>query len=374
MPPKPPLKHRWSLRHNYLAGITAGDWVRLLRTNRIDAAYAHRGAFVSLLSLVNAWHRRRESDRFDAAIRSTPLAAPPLFILGHWRSGTTHLHNLLALDSEQFAFANTYQVVNPQTFLTTEAVNTRRFAWMVPPRRPMDNMALSFQSPQEDEFAPCLMSLRSPYLGISFPRREDYYHRHLTFRDADPGDATAWLDAFEWFLKKLTLHTRRPLLLKSPTHTARVRMLAERFPGARFVHIHREPAAVFQSCRHFYDTAMWHTYLQRPDPEAIEPRILRRYRDLHDALFSDLPTLPSNRFHEVSFDQLERDPVATVASIYEALHLDGFERLRPRITAYAEGLRGYERNRFDTLSATTRARIRTAWEPIYSRWGYTLEA
>ena len=28
------LKHRWSLGHNYLAGISAGDWWRLLRENR----------------------------------------------------------------------------------------------------------------------------------------------------------------------------------------------------------------------------------------------------------------------------------------------------------------------------------------------------
>lgn len=367
-----PLKHRWSLGHNYLAGITAGDWVRLLHANRVDATYAHRAALISLLSVVNSWHRHRESGRFGAAIRATPLAGPPLFILGHWRSGTTHLHNLLALDTEQFAFANTYQVVNPHTFLTTEAVNTRRFAWMLPPKRPMDNMALSFQSPQEDEFAPCLMSLRSPYLGISFPRRQAHYDRHLTFSQADPGDATAWLDAFEGFLKKLTLHTGRPLLLKSPTHTARIRLLSERFPGARFVHIHRHPEAVYQSSMHYHDTATWHTYLQRPDRSAVESAVVRRYAELYGAFLEAAPLLPPGRFHEVSFDQLERDPLRTVADIYGALGLDGFERIRPRVEAYTAGLRGYVRNRFAPLPASTRERLRTAWEPIYHRWGYAV--
>ena len=58
--------------------------------------------------------------RWHAAIEATPCR-PPLFVLGHWRSGTTHLHNLLAQDIDQFAYANTYQVINPHTFLATEA-------------------------------------------------------------------------------------------------------------------------------------------------------------------------------------------------------------------------------------------------------------
>src|SRR6267154_4300919 len=128
MPTK--LKHRWSLGHNYLAGISAGDWWRLLRENRfaVDPPYWHRALFITLTSVINSYCRRKEEKRFGAVVEKVEITRPPLFLLGHWRSGTTHLHNLLALDTDQFAFANTYQVVNPHTFLTTEEVNTRRFA------------------------------------------------------------------------------------------------------------------------------------------------------------------------------------------------------------------------------------------------------
>jgi hypothetical protein len=167
---KPALKHRWSISHNYLTGITAGDWWRLLRQNgfAVDPVYWHRAAFVSVLSLANSFYRRREEKKHDAEIAATTIQQPPLFILGHWRSGTTHLHNLLAQDDGGFAYANTYQVVNPHIFLTTEEVRTRRFAKLLPDKRPMDNMALSFESPQEDEFAPLLITLLSSYLGVSF--------------------------------------------------------------------------------------------------------------------------------------------------------------------------------------------------------------
>ncbi len=218
-----PLKHRWSVSHNYLAGITAGDWWRLLCQNRfaIAPAYWHRAAFITLASLMNSYHWRSEQRCYGEAIEQVQITHPPLFILGHWRSGTTLLHYLLAQDVSQFNFANTYQVVNPRTFLSTEEMFTRRFAGLVPATRPMDNMSLSFGSPQEDEFAPLLLTLHSLYLGISFPRRLDDYARYLTFRNAPRNEIEQWQRAFEWFCKKLTLKNDKALILKSPAHTAR---------------------------------------------------------------------------------------------------------------------------------------------------------
>jgi hypothetical protein len=95
------LKHRWSLGHNYLAGITAGDWWRLLRVNgfAVDPVYWHRAAFVTVVSLINSFYRRKEERLHGQAVRAVAVTEPPLFVLGHWRTGTTHLHNLLAQDS-----------------------------------------------------------------------------------------------------------------------------------------------------------------------------------------------------------------------------------------------------------------------------------
>ncbi len=371
---KTTLKYRWSVGHNYLAGITAGDWWKLLRENRfrVSPAYFHRAAFVSLLSGFNSWARRNEERRFHGKIEATGITRPPLFILGHWRSGTTHLHNLLAQDDLGFAYPNTYQVVNPHTFLTTEDANTRRFAWMIPPKRPMDNMALSFQSPQEDEFAPLLTSLLSPYLGISFPREAGRYNRYLTFENATPGEIQQWKEAFTWFLKKLTFKYDRPLLLKSPPHTARIRLLLEMFPDAKFVHIHRHPEDVFRSFRHYYDTAMWHTYLQVPDRSLVDSEIIERYRTLYNAYFSALPLIPSGNFHEVSFRQVEEDPAGTISEIYQQLSLPGIDQALPKVRSYAATLKDYEKNRLPPLDETTKQLLRDAWSGIYRRWGYEI--
>lgn len=369
----PPLKHRWSIANNYLAGITTGDWLRLLRENdfAVDPAYWHRAAFITAASVMNSHFRRKEEQLFGERIDRTEIQ-PPLFILGHWRSGTTHLHNLLARDKRQFAFANTYQVVNPHTFLSTEETNTRRFAWMVPKTRPMDAMELSFQVPQEDEFAPCLMSLRSLYLGISFPRSEDDYARYLDFRGVPQSEVDEWKRAFTGFLKKLTFKYDRPLVLKSPPHTARIRLLLEMFPDARFVHIHRHPYQVFRSCRHYFDTATWFSYLQKPDPGLIDDRIIRRYTRLHDAYFAECGLIPEDRFHEIRFDDLESNPMETMRTLYQKLDLKAFDTFEPELRSYLDSLAGYRKNRFDELETPMLQRIASEWKRSFETWNYPI--
>jgi hypothetical protein len=370
-----PLKHRWSIANNYLAGICAEDWRCLLRDNRyaVDAVYWHRAAAITLLSFVNSLYRRQEERRFGPELEKVRITRAPLFVLGHWRSGTTHLHNLLALDSDQFAYPNTYQVVNPHTFLTTEEVNTRRFAFLVPPKRVMDNMALGFRSPQEDEFALLLTCFRSLYLGISFPRREEHYAKYLTFRDAAPAEIAQWQAALLRFAKKLSFkYGDKALVFKSPPHTARIRLLLEVFPGARFVHIHRNPYVVFRSFQHYFDTAMWYTYLQRPDLDGVDRRILDRYNVLHDAFFEARRLIPPAQYHELAFEDLERDPLAQMRLLYQKLALPGFDNVRPKLQRYLRSIEDYRKNRYDELPAPVRQAVATSWRRSFEEWGYPI--
>lgn len=366
------LEHRWSLGHNYLTGITFGRWLKLLAQNRfkVSPAYLHRAVAITAASIGNSGFATIENMRFAKQIASAGPLKAPLFVLGHWRSGTTYLHDLLAQDQAQFSYANTYQVVNPLTFLTTENALTRLLSGMLPATRPMDNMALSFKSPQEDEFAPLLMTGASVYLGSSFPKHMDHYENHLSFETADPKMRTAWQAAFLQFCTKLSLKNPNPLVLKSPPHTARIKMLLEIFPDARFVHIHRDPYRVFQSQRHFFDTAGWYTYMQKPDLDQIDSGILRRYVAMYDAFFADRHLIPPERFCEVRYDALVRDPVGEVEKIYTALSLSDFAGFQPELQTYVDSLKGYEKNSFTDLSKTDRAKVATAWHRSFKTWNY----
>jgi hypothetical protein len=366
------LKHRWSLGHNYMTGVTFGIWWRLLVQNRfrLSPAYFHRVLVITLASLANSAIAILENWRFGRTIDQVRITQPPLFILGHWRSGTTLLHDLLAQDSAQFNFANTYQVVNPLTYLTTERVITRLLPGLLPEKRPMDNMPLSFTSPQEDEFAPLLMTGLSVYLGVSFPQTGADYEKYLSFRTVPRAEIDTWKAAFLRFCKKLSLNDPRALLLKSPPHTARIRTILEIFPDARFVHIHRDPYTVFQSQRHFFDTAGWFTYLQAPILAAIDEGILQRHETMYDAYFEDLALIPPGQFAELRFADLETDPVTQVAAIYEKLGLRDFDTFRPKLERFVASLSGYQKNRFSPLDADARQQVANRWQRSFAVWGY----
>src|SRR5687767_13430189 len=95
------------LRHlgpGVLGGVTTRGWLRLLRGNRfaLSPRYLLRALAVSHQSAWNSvlgWYEER---RYDSRVNNVAVP-PPLFVLGHWRSGTTHLHNLLTIDA-RFAF------------------------------------------------------------------------------------------------------------------------------------------------------------------------------------------------------------------------------------------------------------------------------
>lgn len=327
------IPYQWQLQGNYLTGITWGHWWSLLQQNKfqIPKEYWYRVGAISLTSGLSTLVGWLESKRYDREIAAVELPADPIFILGHWRSGTSLLHELLALDTEHLAYPNTFQTMSPKTFLLTEKLWTQWFAGLVPEQRPMDNMSIGFESPQEDEFALSLVAGKSYYMAFSFPQAEAYYERYLTLQNVSSEERQQWQETLQWLLRKLTLKYRRQLVLKSPPHTARIRLLLELFPRARFIHIHRHPYRVFQSMQRYFATAGWLSYLQKPNLQAIDTGILRRYKILYDAYFEQKDLIPAGQFCDVRFSDLEQDPIRQLKTIYHTLDLPYSEEFETRL-------------------------------------------
>ena len=361
---------RIQLMPNILAGATFRQWFAMLRDNRfaVDIPFWPRAALLTATSLFNSAAGLCENIVFRRSADRTRIE-PPVFVLGVWRSGTTLLQNLLCVD-RRFAYANYYQVLYPNTFLCTERYLRGFVEHCMPNTRFQDNMPVSCSEPAEDEVATCMLARRSMLMSWVFFRNQAYYDRLLTFRNASKSEIAEWQAALLLFVKKLTLKYRRPLVLKSPGHTGRIRLLLELFPSAKFVHIFRNPYDVYQSSDHTLRKIAPLMALQRPEFSNIQHRNIRQYAELCDAFFDERDLIPDGNLHEVRFEDLEKEPLAEMAKLYECLGLPPFDEVREDLAEYVQGLRGYERNRFSDLPDGLKDRIAREWRRSFEEWGY----
>jgi hypothetical protein len=143
-------------------------------------------------------------------------------------------------------------------------------------------------------------------------------------------------------------------------------------PDARFVHIHRDPYTVFQSSVHTFTTGLPYGRLQRTDGVDWAERIIRQYRELYDAFFEERGLIPAGRIHEMSFQELEKEPLGEMRKLYEALDLPEFAKVEPALRTYLDSLSGYRKNVFRELAPELRGRIAGEWRRCFEEWGYPM--
>jgi hypothetical protein len=347
-------------------------WMRLLSRNRfaVGWSYLYIAVVVTLVSIFHTLLRWLQRQWYGSQLDRVPIKNAPLFIVGHWRTGTTLLHELLILD-ERHTFPNTYQCLEPNHFLLTEGLVKRYLGFLIPSRRPMDNMKAGWDRPQEDEFALCMMGQPSPYLMIAFPNRPPMDQDAFVIESLSPRQRDAWKNAFLGYLRLLTFRDSRRLILKSPTHTCRIRTLLELFPDARFVHIVRNPYVVFPSTVNLWRT-LAHTHgLQTPTGQGLEEYVYRTFTLLYEKLEEGRRLVAPSHYFELRYEDLIADPLGQMRALYEHLGLGDFEQVRPHFETYLAGNRDYQTNRYPSLPPQTRAEIARRWGPVIQRYGYT---
>lgn len=345
-------------------------WLRLLVRNRfaVGLPYLYIAVIITFVSAVHTVLRLLQDLIYGRAVHRTRLPQPPLFILGHWRTGTTLLHELLILD-ERHSYPTTYECLEPNHFLLTEKLFTRWLHFLMPSRRPMDNMKAGWDRPQEDEFALCMMGQPSPYLTIAFPNHPPQDQQWLDLVGLPRGAVASWKRALLLFLQRVTYRNRRRLVLKSPTHTCRLPVLLELFPDAHFVHIVRDPYVVFPSTVNLWKSLYETHGLQRPTFAGLDEHVFTTFTRMYQRLQETRGLVPPGRFHELRYEDLVADPIGEMRKLYERLGLGEFEAVLPRLKAYLEANADYKTNRYP-MTPELRQEIGRRWGDVIRRYGY----
>jgi hypothetical protein len=352
-------------------GMRTSTWLSHLAANRFDVSLAKlpTAASVTAVTLFNSALAGIDSLVYRRRVSQVQLKAAPLFILGHWRSGTTFLHELLIRDPAH-TFPSTYQCFVPHHFVFSESWVTPWTKRLLPSRRPMDNMAAGWQRPQEDEFALENLGQPTPYLSMMFPQRGPVYPEYLDLRDLTPQQITAWQDALDEFFRRITYRDNRRIVVKSPAHTARVRILLEMYPDAKFVHIVRNPFDIFASTVNLWKSLNEVQRVQATgDQKWIEEYVLDGLERMYEAFEADRQLLGENQLFELRYEDLVEDPADQLRQIYQQLELGDFASVEPAVAGHLAEVKNYRTNHYN-LNEETLDRVLNRWSAYIKRYGY----
>ena len=327
---------------NTLVGTDWKTFNEITRGRVIDPAYKGKFRLTKAVCRLLSVLKPMQDKRYEKLLANKPLEHDPVFILGHWRSGTTFMHNVFSCD-KHFGYNTTYQTVFPHLMMWGQPFFKKNMSWLMPDKRPTDNMELAVDLPQEEEFALCNMMPYTYYNFWFLPKHmQEYADKYLLFNDITDEELKTFEEVFTKLIKISLWNTHgTQFLSKNPPHTGRVKELVKMFPNAKFIYLIRNPYTVFESTRSFFTNTIKPLQLQEISAKELQDNILSVYAKL------------------------------LTQEIYQKLSIPGFEEARADIEAYVNKKKGYKKNKYQYKPETVEL-VEKNWSFALEQWDYKL--
>ncbi|MEE4259688.1 MAG: sulfotransferase [Bacteroidales bacterium] len=359
------------MKHSYLLlGITSGKLSRLLVKNGFSFTpkIIFRIFFLAQSSLWASIFKRSEKRKLKKKLEKYEMPEDPVFIIGHWRTGSTFLHQLMSLD-DQLVAPTVFQVSVPDSFLVSEKYYKPVMTRAMRPKRPMDNVALGFYEPQEDEYALVKLAPESPLEKLIFPENKTYFLKN--YDDFMPSDETRekWKNALYNFCKRLSYPSGKRVLLKNPFHSMRIPLLLEMFPGAKFIHIHRHPYKVVPSTIHMWKIVSKENKLKSKKLGFEVQDVVFVLNRMLSTIRQQMNLIPQDAKAEVHFRELQNNPVETLKQVYHQLGLNYSPAFDAKLNARLSDMKLYQKNNYE-LSETDKKIIKNGLKEHFEHYNY----
>ncbi len=344
--------------------LTSGAWRQLRRNWQLPASSMLLWQTMGPGSVLSVVATLQEAVSREQLAKANLTGA--LVVLGYWRSGTTLLHELLCLDT-RYTYPTTHACMNPHHFLFSEESALGRGG--ISAQRPMDEMEVRPASPQEDEFALLSLGARSPYESLIIPSVLPEALKLTDPRDLSPTEQKHWCEVFRSFLAGVSVRgAGKPVILKSPTHGARVATLRGLLPDARYILIVRDPMTNFESVVRMW-RKMFETYAfgSIPADDEIREAVLADRLRFESKLAAASSDLPANRLAVLTYEALIADPIARIEEIYANLEIGEFAPVRDAMVTELARRSGY-RAKGALPSGLWQDRLRREWAPLLEQY------
>ncbi len=351
-------------------GVRLVPWLRRLAANRfrVSPSRIPRAAAITLASAAGEVLAFLQWATWRRGLAAARIEADPIVILGHWRSGTTLLHELLACDP-RLCPPTTAQCACPTHFVLSEQFAHDWLGFLLPERRPMDAMRMGYDRPQEDELALCNLGLPSPWWIVAFPNEPPPDSAYTDLEALSQLERQRWVRTWTNFLRHIQFEHRGRLLLKNPLHTYRVPLIREVFPQADFIHIVRDPHDLVPSCLHFWRSMFDQYGLQRATGVHLEDQVFQSITAMDARLTTTWPTIPEPQRLRIRYEELVADPLGVLQMIYAHFGWPGVEEAETGWRSYLAAQRSYQPNRY-AVDEPLQKRITESLEAVRSRYGY----
>lgn len=298
------------------------------------------------------------------------LDQPPIFVVGHWRSGTTLMHDLFSEDPN-LAYPTTFECFLPHHFLLTEGKLDRIAKGLLPKHRPQDDVPVGFDRPQEEEFAMLMLGQGSPLITMAWPRLGPADTEYLDFEGLPDEKVKSWAKAYMWFYRRLMLKHGKPLVMKTPANAARIKVLSELFPDARWVFIARNPLKVFPSTVKLWRALYSAQGLHNPPrlESWLDDYVLDIFERFTKAYERHRHLIPQENLVEIRYEDFVKDPLEAMRSIYQKLGIEGFDEAEGPMRTFLSDRSDHKVSSY-RLPKPLAKRVAERLKPFIDRYGY----
>ncbi len=326
-----------------LMGSSLINYIKVILSNNISSGYYLHIFLTFLVVLLISPFQLIDKIIFFFK-RNNHKKKDPIFIIGHWRSGTTLLHNLLC-SNKKLGFINTYNSLFINNIYTSFLFKTLMKITM-PKERPSDKIKLDVDLPQEDEFAVSNFIDISHYNFFFFPNDyKKFFSEAIRF---DNNKSSEWLNSYYKLLNRINVYTKKAqLIIKNPSNTARIKYLLKKYPNAKFIHIYRNPVYVYLSTYKFFSELFPSVNLQSINNKLLHELIIYNYREIYTDYYDQIDQIPEKNLIEIKFEDFKKDSISYLKKIHKKL---GIELSNELLNDYKDYLITQKSHKMNTYS------------------------
>jgi len=307
-------------------------------------------------------------------IRKTKLKKDPVFIIGHYRSGTTYLHKLMATN-KNWGFINTYNFLFPFSPLIIEkhfGAFLQKIAEIASFKHPhFNNYDYNFADPlEEDMYLIGALYKESAFWGEVFPKQaETYFNSQIFFENEE--EKKSWSDSYDYCVKKFThRHGGKRLILKNPPNAGRVKALLDLYPHAKFIFIYRNPYQVYYSTLHLWLRTIEKVYsLQKISDKEREDIIFNLYNGLMTRYYLEKSLIPAGNLVEVKYETLKDKPGQEIKKIYDTLGLEDYDHIKSALNKRLNKEKNYKTYNY-SYDDVTQDKVYEHWKEFIDKYSY----